>query len=76
VNNLVGFKPTVGLTSHSLVISAAQYEDTVGKKDVCLFPHQLQAIHWEDFTVFGRHVFRRSVLFAKLAATSLDESLA
>ena len=30
VNNLVGIKPTVGLTSRSLVIPISQRQDTVG----------------------------------------------
>ena len=37
-NNLVGIKPTVGLTSRSLVIPISEHQDTVGKKNL-LFLH-------------------------------------
>lgn len=33
VNNLVGIKPSVGLTSRSLVIPISSHQDTVGKRD-------------------------------------------
>jgi amidase len=32
-NNLVGIKPSVGLTSRSLVIPISEHQDTVGKND-------------------------------------------
>jgi amidase len=32
-NNLVGIKPTVGLTSRSLVIPISEHQDTVGKRN-------------------------------------------
>jgi amidase len=31
MNNLVGIKPSVGLTSRSLVIPISEHQDTVGK---------------------------------------------
>ena len=31
MNNIVGIKPTVGLTSRSLVIPISEHQDTVGK---------------------------------------------
>jgi amidase len=37
-NNLVGIKPSVGLTSRSLVIPISEHQDTVGKND-SLFSH-------------------------------------
>jgi len=35
VNNLVGIKPSVGLTSRSLVIPISSHQDTVGKRSFC-----------------------------------------
>lgn len=37
-NNLVGIKPSVGLTSRSLVILISEHQDTVGKNDSPLPP--------------------------------------
>jgi amidase len=36
VNNLVGIKPTVGLTSRSLVIPISSHQDTVGPSTCCI----------------------------------------